>query len=69
MCWNIEIDAIYGSFRSFLIKIQMLKGIKNQIIKMRVISKCEYIKLDRDKSTFKSHRDFNSEKEISFKHF
>ena len=29
----------------------------------------EYIKLDRDKSTFKSHRDFNSEKEISFKHF
>ena len=31
--------------------------------------KFEYIKLDRDKSTFKSHRDFNSEKEISFKHF
>ena len=29
----------------------------------------EYIKLDRDKSTFKSHRDFSSEKEISFKHF
>ena len=34
-----------------------------------VVSKLEYIKLDRDKSTFKSHRDFNSEKEISFKHF
>ena len=32
-------------------------------------SNFEYIKLDRDKSTFKSHRDFNSEKEISFKHF
>ena len=31
--------------------------------------KDEYIKLDRDKSTFKSHRDFSSEKEISFKHF
>ena len=31
--------------------------------------KTEYIKLDRDKSTFKSHRDFSSEKEISFKHF
>ena len=31
--------------------------------------KMEYIKLDRDKSTFKSHRDFSSEKEISFKHF
>ena len=29
----------------------------------------EYIKLDRDKSTFKSHRDFSSEKEITFKHF
>ena len=29
---------------------------------------CEYIKLDRDKSTFKSHRDFSSEKEITFKH-
>ena len=29
----------------------------------------EYIKLDRDKSTFKSHRNFSSEKEISFKHF
>lgn len=38
MCWNTEIDAMYGSFRSFLIMIQMLKGIKNQIIKMRVIS-------------------------------
>ena len=26
----------------------------------------EYIKLDRDKSTFKSHRDFNSEIEMTF---
>ena len=33
------------------------------------MKKKEYIKLDRDKSTFKSHRDFSSEKEISFKHF
>ena len=32
-------------------------------------SKKEYIKLDRDKSTFKSHRDFSSEIEITFKHF
>ena len=31
--------------------------------------KKEYIKLDRDKSTFKSHRDFSSEIEITFKHF
>ena len=28
----------------------------------------EYIKIDRDKSTFKSHRDFSSEIEITFKH-
>ena len=38
-----------------------------------IFGKCgeymEYIKLDRDKSTFKSHMDFSSEKEISFKHF
>ena len=35
-----------------------------------IFGKCgEYMKLDRDKSTFKSHRDFSSEKEISFKHF
>ena len=33
-----------------------------------VEKKDEYIKLDRDKSTFKSHRDFCSEKEITFKH-
>ena len=32
------------------------------------IGNYEYIKLDRDKSTFKSHRDFCSEKEITFKH-
>ena len=32
-------------------------------------SENEYIKLDRDKSTFKSHRDFSSEIEITFKHF
>ena len=37
--------------------------------KIKESSTKEYIKLDRDKSTFKSHRDFSSEKEISFKHF
>ena len=31
--------------------------------------KKEYIKIDRDKSTFKSHRDFDSEIEMTFKHF
>ena len=29
----------------------------------------EYMKLDRDRSTFKSHRDFDSEIEMTFKHF
>ena len=33
------------------------------------IKKKEYIKIDRDKSTFKSHRDFDSEIEMTFKHF
>ena len=32
-------------------------------------SNIEYIKIDRDKSTFKSHRDFDSEIEMTFKHF
>ena len=35
----------------------------------RITIKLEYIKLDRDKSTFKSHRGFSSEIEITFKHF
>jgi hypothetical protein len=33
------------------------------------LEKIEYIKIDRDKSTFKSHRDFDSEIEMTFKHF
>ena len=34
-----------------------------------ITEKEEYIKIDRDKSTFKSHRDFDSEIEMTFKHF
>ena len=34
-----------------------------------IAKKKEYIKIDRDKSTFKSHRDFDSEIEMTFKHF
>jgi len=34
-----------------------------------LIVNIEYIKIDRDKSTFKSHRDFDSEIEMTFKHF
>ena len=39
-----------------------------KIKKSNLFDYFEYIKLDRDKSTFKSHRDFCSEKEITFKH-
>ena len=39
------------------------------IQKLYELENIEYIKLDRDKSTFKSHRDFSSEIEITFKHF
>ena len=44
-----------------------MKKKANQKVSLHV-NYSEYIKLDRDKSTFKSHRDFNSEKEITFKH-
>ena len=37
--------------------------------KKRPIQNVEYLKLDRDKSTFKSHRDFDSEIEMTFKQF
>ena len=37
--------------------------------KKKGLKKNEYIKIDRDKSTFKSHRDFDSEIEMTFKHF
>jgi len=40
----------------------------NNLLKDK-LNKKEYIKLDRDKSTFKSHRDFDSEIEMTFKHF
>ena len=39
-----------------------------EVIQSRTDKK-EYIKIDRDKSTFKSHRDFDSEIEMTFKHF
>ena len=45
------------------------KSKKRTIINIIVTSYLEYIKIDRDKSTFKSHRDFDSEIEMTFKHF
>ena len=51
----------------------LLKNKTNKKIRYAIcialLINCEYIKLDRDKSTFKSHRDFSSEIEITFKHF
>ena len=41
----------------------------DQEFKQNAVNYCEYIKIDRDKSTFKSHRDFDSEIEMTFKHF
>ena len=45
--------------------------LKNRILKVLFVMPKfnEYIKIDRDKSTFKSHRDFDSEIEMTFKHF
>ena len=43
---------------------------KKSVIKNKKITQFkEYIKIDRDKSTFKSHRDFDHEIEMTFKHF
>ena len=56
-------------------KLQELQKTKEDSLKTKIIKaksqsdKNEYIKLDRDKSTFKSHRDFDSEIEMTFKHF
>ena len=44
-------------------------NIKKVEKRTRTTKYCEYIKIDRDKSTFKSHRDFDSEIEMTFKHF
>ena len=52
------LEEEYGLGKSFDEKTSSLSSDRKE----------EYIKLDRDKSTFKSHRDFSSEKEITFKH-
>ena len=43
--------------------------INSQEKKLKKLIFLEYLKLDRDKSTFKSHREFDSEIEMTFKHF
>ena len=42
---------------------------KKNALRYGILFIIEYIKIDRDKSTFKSHRDFDSEIEMTFKHF
>ena len=42
---------------------------QNELLPILHMTEKEYIKIDRDKSTFKSHRDFDSEIEMTFKHF
>ena len=51
--------------QSFITK----KKFKNKPAKGEKLINFEYIKIDRDKSTFKSHRDFDSEIGMTFKHF
>lgn len=73
-----ETSTIFG-FMKYVSATDILSDFKKTVdshfvnsLKRRIINSAlcfEYIKIDRDKSTFKSHRDFNSEKEISFKHF
>ena len=64
----------YGSASS-LKKLPILKlpkekhEIITELVKKNLSAKNEYIKIDRDKSTFKSHRDFDSEIGMTFKHF
>ncbi len=49
--------------------VTMLSKKARKKLETNVSSYLEYIKIDRDKSTFKSHRDFDSEIEMTFKHF
>ena len=56
---------MYGYKYHFTLNNNQKKGYRKKSISFFYY---EYIKLDRDKSTFKSHRDFSSEKEITFKH-
>ena len=51
------------------LKIRIDKDILGVTTNKKAATILEYIKIDRDKSTFKSHRDFDSEIEMTFKHF
>ena len=58
---------VYNNLKNAIIEVAKARAAENIIAKNT--ENLEYIKLDRDKSTFKSHRDFSSEIEITFKHF
>ena len=64
---QIELNLSRSTIKRILNRLQQQEiVIRKAQIKMGIK---EYIKLDRDKSTFKSHRGFSSEIEITFKHF
>ena len=65
---QIELNLSRSTIKRILNRLQQQEiVIRKAQIKMGI--KQEYLKLDRDKSTFKSHRDFDSEIEMNFKHF
>ena len=61
---NIKVSGLGNYSGSFTKTYKITK----RLVTLTSATVSEYIKLDRDKSTFKSHRDFSSEKEITFKH-
>ena len=67
MGYSLNSDAsVMLNFDGYTLKDVVMND--SQIVAAAQANLNEYIKLDRDKSTFKSHRDFCSEKEITFKH-
>ena len=58
--------SVYGIHTIFY---PLIEKPDTPLVWLFILSKTEYIKIDRDKSTFKSHRDFDSEIEMTFKHF
>lgn len=66
-----ETSTIFG-FMKYVSATDILSDFKKTVDSYFVNSLrqyIEYIKIDRDKSTFKSHRDFDSEIGMTFKHF
>ena len=67
----VELYVLKRDLSTDLFNCYSIVALSNALTKSynAAVSKFEYIKIDRDKSTFKSHRDFDSEIEMTFKHF